>query len=45
MASKKYRPEEAVAKLRHADVLVSQGQSVAVYSDANQPAIPIHPSR
>jgi putative transposase len=29
MASKKHRPEEAVAKLRQADVLVSQGQSVA----------------
>ena len=29
MASKKHRPEEAVAKLRQAYVLVSQGQSVA----------------
>jgi putative ubiquitin-RnfH superfamily antitoxin RatB of RatAB toxin-antitoxin module len=29
MASKKRRPEEAVAKLRQVDVLVSQGQSVA----------------
>ncbi len=29
MASKKHRPEEAVAKLRQVDVLVSQGQSVA----------------
>ena len=29
MASKKHRPEEAVAKLRQADVLVSQGQTVA----------------
>src|ERR671927_918609 len=29
MASKKHRPEEAVAKLRQADVLVSQGRSVA----------------
>src|SRR4029453_3748482 len=29
MASKKHKPEEAVAKLRHVDVLVSQGQSVA----------------
>src|SRR5215208_5631434 len=29
MASKKHRPEEAVAKLRQGDVLVSQGQSVA----------------
>ena len=29
MASKKHRPEEAVAKLRPVDVLVSQGQSVA----------------
>jgi hypothetical protein len=29
MASKKHRPEEAVAKLRHVDVLVSQGRSVA----------------
>src|SRR3712207_2929296 len=29
MASKRHRPEEAVAKLRQADVLVSQGQSVA----------------
>jgi hypothetical protein len=27
MASKKHRPEEAVAKLRQVDVLVSQGQS------------------
>src|SRR3954464_10107261 len=29
MASKKHWPEEAVAKLRQVDVLVSQGQSVA----------------
>src|SRR5919199_4769008 len=29
MASKKHRPEEAVAELRQVDVLVSQGQSVA----------------
>src|ERR687898_2545760 len=29
MASKKHKPEEAVAKLRQVDVLVSQGQSVA----------------
>ena len=29
MASKKHRPEEAVAKLRQVDVLVSQGQAVA----------------
>ncbi len=29
MASKKRRPEEALAKLRQVDVLVSQGQSVA----------------
>ena len=29
MASKKHRPEEAVAKLRQVDVMVSQGQSVA----------------
>jgi putative transposase len=29
MASKKHRPEEAVAKLRQVDVLISQGQSVA----------------
>ena len=29
MASKKHRPEEAVAKLRQVDVLVSQGQSVS----------------
>ena len=29
MASKKHRPEEAGAKLRQVDVLVSQGQSVA----------------
>ena len=29
MASKKHRPEEAMAKLRQVDVLVSQGQSVA----------------
>ena len=29
MASKKHRPEEAVAKLRQVDVLVSQGQPVA----------------
>ena len=29
MASKKHRPEEAVAKVRQVDVLVSQGQSVA----------------
>jgi hypothetical protein len=29
MAGKKHRPEEAVAKLRQVDVLVSQGQSVA----------------
>jgi transposase-like protein len=29
MASKKHRPEEAVAKLRQVDVLVSRGQSVA----------------
>jgi len=29
MASKKHRPEEAVAKLRQVDVLLSQGQTVA----------------
>src|SRR5215208_6162586 len=29
MASKKHKPEEAVAKLRQVDVLVSQGQAVA----------------
>ena len=29
MASKKHRPEEAVAKLRQVDVQVSQGQPVA----------------
>jgi transposase-like protein len=29
MASKKHRPEEAVAKLRQVDVLVSQGRTVA----------------
>ena len=29
MASKRHRPEEAVAKLRQVDVLVSQGQTVA----------------
>ena len=29
MASKKHRPEEAVAKLRQVDVLVSRGQAVA----------------
>src|SRR3712207_9319484 len=29
MASKKHRPEEALAELRQVDVLVSQGQSVA----------------
>src|SRR5215212_8155882 len=29
IASKKHRPEDAVAKLRQVDVLVSQGQSVA----------------
>src|SRR5215210_6438027 len=29
MASKKHRPEEAVSRLRQADVLVSQGRSVA----------------
>jgi hypothetical protein len=29
MASKKHRPEEAVAKLRQVDVLVPHGQSVA----------------
>ena len=29
MASEKHRPEEAVAKLRQVDVLVSQGQTVA----------------
>ena len=34
MASKKHRPEEAVAKLRQVDVLVSQGQSVADASRA-----------
>ena len=28
MASKRYKPEEIVAKLRQVDVLVSQGQSV-----------------
>ena len=28
MAGKRYKPEEIVAKLRQADVLVSQGQSV-----------------
>ena len=28
MARKRYKPEEIVAKLRQADVLVSQGQSV-----------------
>ena len=29
MASKKHRPEEALAKLRQVDVLASQGRSVA----------------
>ncbi len=29
MAGRKHRPEEALAKLRQVDVLVSQGQSVA----------------
>ncbi len=29
MANKKHRPEEAVAKLRQVDVLVSQGRTVA----------------
>ena len=29
MASQKHRPEEAAAKLRQVDVLVSQGQSMA----------------
>jgi hypothetical protein len=29
MASKKHRPEEALAKLRQVDVLVPQGQPVA----------------
>ncbi len=29
MASKKHRPEEALAKLRQVDVLVPQGQTVA----------------
>ena len=29
MAGKKHRPEEAVAKLRQVDVLVSQGRAVA----------------
>ena len=29
LASKKHRPEEAVAKLRQVDVLVTQGQSMA----------------
>src|SRR3712207_4685601 len=29
MASKKHKPEEAVAKLRQVDVLVAQGQAVA----------------
>jgi len=29
MASKKHRPEEALAKLRQVNVLVSQGQAVA----------------
>ena len=29
MASKKHRPEEAVAKLRQADVLAAQGKAVA----------------
>ena len=29
MAKKGHKPEEAVAKLRQVDVLVSQGQSVA----------------
>ena len=29
MASKKHRPEEAVAELRQVDVLISQGQTVA----------------
>src|SRR3954467_2581077 len=29
LASKKHKPEEAVAKLRQVDVLVSRGQSVA----------------
>jgi len=29
LASKKHKPEEAVAKLRQVDGLVSQGQSVA----------------
>ncbi len=29
MAGKKHRPEEALARLRQVDVLVSQGRSVA----------------
>jgi putative transposase len=28
MARKRYKPEEIVAKLRQADVLVSQGQNI-----------------
>jgi hypothetical protein len=28
MARKRYKPEEIVAKLRHVDVLVSQGQNM-----------------
>ena len=29
MARKKYRPEEIITKLREADILISQGQTVA----------------
>jgi putative transposase len=29
MGTKRYRPEDVVAKLRQADVLIAQGQSVA----------------
>jgi len=29
MAKKRFRPEEIIAKLREADVLLSQGQAVA----------------
>jgi putative transposase len=35
MASKKHRPEEALAKLRQVDVLVSQGLCRAVTNQAN----------
>ena len=42
MPQKKHKPEEIVAKLRHVNLLVSQGQSVAdtVYLNraARQPA-------